>query len=223
MDIELARFNMIEQQIRPWDVLDQTILATFSRVRREQFVPAPMQALAFTDMEIPLNVAGYSSGQHMLAPKVEARFLQALAPKASERCLEIGTGSGYMAALLAHHCAQVTSVERDPKLVAFAQSNLESTGVTNVQVVQGDGSLADRFAGEEFNMLVFSGALHTIPKAFEALLAPGARVISIQGERPVMRAMLGTYNAKTGLVQQVMFETMADSLVGFPVPSHFEF
>ena len=135
MNIEQARFNMIEQQIRPWDVLDPDVLELLHVVKRENYVPAPHKALAFVDAEIPLK-----GGETMLMPKIEARLLQDVNLKKHENVLEIGTGSGYMAALLAHKGRHVTTVEISPELKALAEKNLADNGVTNVKVELGNGA-----------------------------------------------------------------------------------
>ena len=139
-ELEEARRNMIEQQIRPWEVLDANILELLIHVPREQFVPPHLRSLAFVDFELPLNIDGVASGETMLAPKVEARLLQELGIHANEKVLEIGTGSGYMAALAAHRAQTVWSVEIDPRLAAFASANLARAGVRNAHVEVGDGA-----------------------------------------------------------------------------------
>ena len=136
MNLEQARFNMIEQQIRPWDVADADVLHLLSVIKREDFVPLAHKALAFVDMEIPLG-----HGQCMLAPRVEARMLQDIAVQRHERVLEVGAGSGFMAALLAHCAADVTSLEIDSDLARAARANLQRAGITNVNVREGDGAL----------------------------------------------------------------------------------
>src|SRR5690606_36197536 len=158
MNIEQARFNMIEQQIRPWDVLDQDVLELLVVVKREAFVPLAYRALAFADSEIPLP-----HGEHMLAPRVEARILQELMVKKHENVLEIGAGSGYMAALLAHQARHVTTVEIEPELKALAEKNLADYGVTNVDVVQADASQGlDN--GQQYDVIVVSGSLPVVPE-----------------------------------------------------------
>ena len=140
MDFEQARFNMIEQQVRPWDVLDQSVLDLLFVVKREDFVPPEYRALAFSDMEIPLRIDGVDTGECMWSPKLEARILQEIAIKRHDLVLEIGTGSGYMAALLAHKARQVISVEIDPRLQVFGAANLARAGVHNVRLESGDAS-----------------------------------------------------------------------------------
>jgi protein-L-isoaspartate(D-aspartate) O-methyltransferase len=223
MDIERARFNMIEQQIRPWDVLEQSVLDVLARIKREQFVPQALQNLAFTDMDIPLTLDTYASGQHMLAPKVEARLLQALAPKAHEHCLLIGAGSGHTSALVATLCKQVSSYEADKKLAAFATNNLQTAKVINAQVVHANAASPGAIAGDQFDLIFFTGSLELLPPRFESLLAAGGRMIAIQGSRPVMKAILSTKSDSGSLKHQVLFETLADPLTGFVGRSKFEF
>jgi protein-L-isoaspartate(D-aspartate) O-methyltransferase len=178
MNIEQARFNMIEQQIRPWNVLAQDVLDLLTVVRREEFVPAAHRSLAFFDTEIPLP-----GGESMLAPKVEARILQEANVKKHEQVLEIGAGSGYMAALLASKARHVTTVEIDPVLKAMAEENLSGYGVTNVSVELGNG--AQGWQGE-YDVIVISGALPFLPDAFLKQIKVGGRVLAIIGEAPVM-------------------------------------
>jgi protein-L-isoaspartate(D-aspartate) O-methyltransferase len=223
MDIERARFNMIEQQIRPWDVLEQSVLESLARVQRERFVPQQHVALAFSDLEIPLTVEGQQTSESMFSPKVEARFLQALAPKAQDRCLEIGAGSGYMAALLAHHARHVISVERLKPLADFAAGNLARAGVTNVEVVQGNGAHLERFGSDQFNCIALSGSVDAIPVAFTERLAPGGRLVAIRGERPVMQAILVEKSASGAFIETVLFETLCEPLREFPRASRFTF
>jgi protein-L-isoaspartate(D-aspartate) O-methyltransferase len=219
MNIELARFNMIEQQIRPWDVLDTGVLDLLAIVRREEFVPPAHRALAFVDTEIPLP-----GGQCMLAPRVEARLLQELAVHRHERVLEIGAGSGYMAALLAHKAQHVTTLERDPALAAFARANLQRAGVVNASVLQADGA-AGCAAESPYDVMLLSGSVHEVPAALFAQLKPGGRLAAIVGDEPVMRAVLVTRGGSgpQGLAREILFDTVAPRLSGFDEPSRFRF
>ena len=217
MNIEQARFNMIEQQIRPWDVLDQGVLELLAIVKREDFVPLPYRAMAFVDTELPLP-----GGQCMLAPKVEARVLQELAVHKHERVLEVGAGSGFMAALLAHKAQQVMSLELDPALARFAADNLRRAAVMNARVLHADG--AHGFAGEApFDVIVLSGSVAEVPAALLAQLKPGGRLAAIVGHLPVMRAVLITRSGEHGFETQVLFDTVAQRLSGFDEPSRFSF
>ncbi len=217
MNIEQARFNMIEQQIRPWDVLDAGVLALLSRVRREDFVPASQRALAFTDTEIPLP-----EGQTMLAPRVEARLLQELRLSGVERTLEVGAGSGFMACLLGHQSRTVTSLEIRPALVKMAQDNLNRARMGHVQVLHADGSQADAVDGE-FDAIVLSGSVALEPEGFKSRLRIGGRLVAIVGQEPVMQAVRYTRVAEQAWERSVLFDTVAPSLDGFPQPSRFQF
>jgi protein-L-isoaspartate(D-aspartate) O-methyltransferase len=217
MNIEQARFNMIEQQIRPWDVLDGAVLELLGVVKREDFVPSEHRGMAFVDTEVPLPC-----GQCMLAPKVEARILQELAVHKHERVLEIGAGSGYMASLLAHRAQQVTTLEIEPVLAEFARANLKRAGVTNVTVSVADGSLALPADGP-YDVIVLSGSLNEVPEAILAQLKPGGRLAAIVGQEPVMRAVLITRNPEHGFERRVLFDTVAQRLRGFGEPTRFHF
>ena len=217
MNIEQARFNMIEQQIRPWDVLDAGVLGLLSRVRREDFVPAAQRALAFTDTEIPLP-----EGQCMLAPRVEARLLQELRLTGVERTLEVGAGSGFMACLLGHQSRTVTTLEIRAALVEMAQQNLTRARMGNVQVVQADGSRIDDIDGS-FDAIVLSGSVALEPEALKARLNIGGRLVAVVGQEPVMRALRITRVAADAWETTVLFDTVAPRLQGFPQPSRFAF
>jgi protein-L-isoaspartate(D-aspartate) O-methyltransferase len=217
MNIEQARFNMIEQQIRPWNVLDQEVLDLLHIVKREQFVPAACAALAFADTEIPLG-----NGAQMLNPKIEARILQELQLKKHENVLEIGAGSGYMAALLAAKARHVTAVEINPALQAMAQQNLANANVTNVTVELGNG--ADGWsAGAPFDVIVISGALEVLPEIFKKQLKVGGRIAAIVGEAPVMECVIVTRMAENAYDTVKIFETNIKPLSSAPTPSHFAF
>ena len=207
MNIEQARFNMIEQQIRPWDVLDPSVLDLLFVVKREDFVPAAYRSLAFADMELPIG-----QGQVMLAPKVEAKLLQELAVKKTDKVLEIGTGSGYMAALLAARAEHVVTIELNPELAETARQNLERAGVRNVSVDVGDGSEGWSHRGP-YDVIVVSGALPALPAALLKQLRVGGRLAAIVGEAPVMEAQLVTCTAE-GVYNTVnLFETVVPPLV----------
>ena len=215
MNIEQARFNMIEQQIRPWNVLAQDVLDLLTVVRREEFVPAAHRSLAFFDTEIPLP-----GGESMLAPKVEARILQEANVKKHEQVLEIGAGSGYMAALLASKARHVTTVEIDPVLKAMAEENLSSYGVTNVSVELGNG--AQGWQGE-YDVIVISGALPFLPDAFLKQIKVGGRVLAIIGEAPVMSLQVITRTSDQVYDTVDVFELMAKPLHAASEHSHFTF
>jgi protein-L-isoaspartate(D-aspartate) O-methyltransferase len=217
MNIEQARFNMIEQQIRPWNVLDTEILGLLHVVKREQFVPAAYQNLAFADVEIPLP-----GGDVMLAPKFEARTLQELNVKKHETVLEIGTGSGYMAALLAHRAARVTSVEINADNRVLAQKNLARAGIQNVTVEEGNGAQGwDK--GAPYDVIVISGALEVLPEAILQQVKVGGRIAAITGQPPVMEFSIITRTGETSWNPVKVFETNIRYLAGAPVASHFQF
>ena len=217
MNIEQARFNMIEQQIRPWNVLDQDVLDLLHVVKREQFVPAAYQNLAFADVEIPLP-----GGEAMFAPKIEARIMEELKVRKHETVLEIGTGSGYMAALLAHRAAKVTTVEINPESVELAKKNLARAGITNVTVEQGNG-VVEFGNGAPYDVIVISGALEVMPEALLKQVKPGGRIAAIVGEPPVMEASIITRTGDNAYSTVKVFETNVRYLTGAPVPSHFQF
>ncbi len=217
MDLDKARFNMIEQQIRPWEVLDPQVLELLSVVRREDFVPLAHQALAFTDMEIPIG-----QGQVMLAPRVQARLVQDLALKKTDKVLEIGTGTGFTAALLAHQAAQVISYELDAELATQARANLQKAGVHNVQVRQGDGSQGAAADGP-FDVILLAGSVAEVPQALLEQLAVGGRLAAIVGDEPVMRATLVTRTGPKSFATTQPWDANAPRLSGFAQPSAFHF
>ena len=217
MDLEKARFNMIEQQIRPWDVLDQEILDLLAVVKREQFVPAAYASLAFVDMEIPLP-----AGQNMLAPRVEARILQDLAVRKHENVLEIGAGSGYMAALLANRARHVLTVDIVPELVELARTNLANAGVPNVDVAEGNA--ADGWAAAApYDVICISGSLPALPQSILSQVKVGGRIAAFVGELPVMEARLITRVSETEYQVVNLFETAVKPLQGAARPSQFQF
>ncbi|BDB25164.1 protein-L-isoaspartate O-methyltransferase [Cupriavidus sp. TA19] len=217
MDLEKARFNMIEQQIRPWDVLDQEILDLLAVVKREQFVPAAYASLAFVDMEIPLP-----AGQNMLPPRVEARLLQDLAVRKHENVLEIGAGSGYMAALLANRARHVLTVDIVPELVELARTNLANAGVTNVDVAEGNA--ADGWAAAApYDVICISGSLPALPQSILSQVKVGGRIAAIVGDLPVMEARLITRVSETEYQVVNLFETAVKPLQGAARPSQFQF
>jgi protein-L-isoaspartate(D-aspartate) O-methyltransferase len=224
MNIEQARFNMIEQQIRTWEVLDDSVLSLLSVVKREEFVPAAYRSMAFVDTEVPL-----ANGQAMFPPRVEARLLQELAVQRHERVLEVGAGSGYMAALLAHKAQHVTTLEIDPELAAFASENLKRAWVVNATVIRADASQAPPVDGP-FDVIVLSGSVAEVPRALLGQLKPGGRLVGIVGQLPVMRAELMTRapaspaaGATAAFSTVVLFDAIAPRLIGFGEPSRFTF
>lgn len=216
MNLEQARFNMIEQQIRPWDVLDTCVLDLLRQVRREQFVPVASKALAFMDTEIPLG-----HGVAMWQPKIEARALQALRLKAGDSVLEVGTGSGYLTALLARMAGQVTSVEIEPELHAFAVRNLVAHHIDNVTLQIGD---AAQYWGEaEYDAIVLTGSVPLLPAAYKNQLKIGGRLFAVIGDAPAMQAQLITRIAADVFETGTLFETDVAPLKNARQPQRFVF
>jgi protein-L-isoaspartate(D-aspartate) O-methyltransferase len=223
MNYEQARFNMIEQQIRPWEVLDSQVLALLAVIKREDFVPAAYKALAFADMEIPLrNDLQQHPGQCMLSPKVEARILQDLALQKHEKVLEIGTGSGYMAALLGHRAQQVTSFETVAELAQNARINLQRAGIYNAEVITADAADPQALKGP-FDAIVLSGSIAEVPAALLQQLKVGGRLSAIVGFEPVMHATLVTRVGEAAWRTTQAWDTVAPRLLGFAEPSKFNF
>lgn len=216
-NIEQARFNMIEQQIRPWDVHAPEILEMLNTLHREDFVPESQRALAFVDMEVPLP-----GGQVMLAPKYEARVMQELKVQKNEKVLEIGTGSGYMAALLAHQAQRVISLEIKPELAEFARGNLQRAGIHNVEVRVADGARTVQADGP-FDVIVLSGSVAEVPPALLDQLKVGGRLFAIVGHEPVMRAQYITRSGDKTFETKTPWDTIAPRLQNFPEPSRFHF
>ena len=221
MNLEQARTNMVEQQIRTWEVLDQDVLDLLYTVPREDFAPQEYRNLAFTDMEIPLSKHA-DEGRRMWPPRLEARVLQELAPKRSDRVLEIGTGSGYLTALLAHRAAHVYSVEIDPALAAAGRANIARHGVDNVTLEIGDG--AHGYAKwSPYDVVVLTGSVPVLPRAFRDSLAVGGRIFAVVGDSPAMTAKLVTCTAAGALRTTELFDTLLAPLANCEQPSRFTF
>ena len=216
MDIEQARFNMVEQQIRTWDVLNQDILDLLFSVKREEFVPPAYRLLAFADLEIPLGV-----GQRMWPPKMEARVLQELKLRAGESVLEIGTGSGYFTALLASQDTAVTSVEINPRLAAEAKIRLARAGIRNVVLATGDG--ARGWGAAPYDAIVLTGSTPILPDTFIKQLNPGGRVFAVVGEPPAMTARFVRWVDSESLTSIDLFETVIEPLQNATHPARFRF
>lgn len=215
-DVEQARFNMIEQQIRPWEVLDGTVLDLLGRVPREAFVPAQYRGLAFADIEIPLGF-----DQSMLSPKLEGRILQALEIQPGDKVLEIGTGSGYFTALLASLAGEVHSVEINAELSHQAQARLTEQNIHNVTLHVGDGAQGWPAKGP-YDVIVFTGSLALPPQVTEQLNI-GGRLFAVVGEAPVMEAIISRRISADSLRQDVIFETSLAQLENAPQPEKFSF
>jgi protein-L-isoaspartate(D-aspartate) O-methyltransferase len=217
VNFEQARSNMVEQQIRTWEVLDQSVLDLLYAVPREDFVPAECRTLAFADLEIPLG-----EGEKMMAPKVEARIVQELALRKTDRVLEVGTGSGYLTALLARRAAQVHSLEIRPALAAFGRANLERHGADNVTLEIGDGARGDPKRAP-YDAIVLTGSTPVLPRALLEQLAPGARLFAVVGEPPVMVARLVTCTAPGANRTAELFDTLLAPLVNAEHAPRFRF
>ena len=217
MNLEQARFNMVAQQIRPWVVANEEVLDLLQLVKREDFVPAACRNLAFSDIEVPLG-----HGASMLAPKIEAQALQALRVGKHEKVLEIGTGSGYMATLLAAHAERVWSVEIEPELAAMAQANLQRHGIANVSVEVGDGT-AGLPAHAPYDVIMVSGGLPVLPTELTAQLKVGGRLFAIVGSGPAMTAQLVVREAENAFRTVGLFETQATPLANAPARPRFVF
>ena len=217
MDVEQARYNMVEQQIRTWEVLDQQVLDLLNKVKREDFVPPQYRSLAFVDMEIPLG-----HGEKMLTPKLEARIVQDLAIRPGDRVLEVGTGSGYMTALLAGLAGHVDSVDIVPEFVEAAGAKLAAQRVTNVALETGDAARGWNKQAP-YDAIVLTGSVPILPEAFQQSLATGGRLIAIVGEPPVMEARLITRVGERAFTSIGLFETCVAPLRNAPQPERFVF
>ena len=208
MDVEQARFNMVEQQIRPWEVLDPAVLDLLFTVRREEFVPSAYRALAFGDLEIPIG-----EGESMWAPRLEARALQELAPKRGETVLEIGTGSGYLTACLAALARDVVSLERHADLADAARARLQAQGIANVRIETADAYVWD--SDRQFDAICVGGAVEAIPARFLRWLRPGGRMFIVHGHAPAMEAALvRPADGTAGFAIESLFETELPYLAG---------
>jgi protein-L-isoaspartate(D-aspartate) O-methyltransferase len=217
MNLDQARTNMVEQQIRTWEVLDQEVLDLLYLVPREDFVPSAHRTLAFSDLEIPIG-----EGESMWTPKMEARVLQELAPRKHDLVLEVGTGSGYLTALLAHRAGHVHSVEIKPKLAELGRKNLTRHGVDNVTLHAGDASHGwPRQA--PYDVIVLTGSTPILPRALLDSLAPGGRLFAVVGEAPAMAARLVTCSAPGACSSVDLFETVIAPLVNAEHPPRFTF
>jgi protein-L-isoaspartate(D-aspartate) O-methyltransferase len=217
MNFEQARTNMVEQQIRTWEVLDQAVLDLLYVVPREDFVPPAYRTLAFVDMEIPIG-----EGEKMMAPKMEARIVQTLAPRKTERVLEVGTGSGYLTALLAHRAAHVHTVEIRPALAAFGRGNLERHGADNVTLETGDAARGWSTRAP-YDVIVLTGSTPVLPKALLGQLSPLGRLFAVVGEEPVMVARLVTCSAPGAFRSVALFDTLLAPLANAEQPPRFRF
>jgi len=217
MNTEIARFNMVEQQIRTWQVLDQHVLALLSQLEREWFVPSAYHALAYSDTEIPIG-----HGEHMLAPRVEARLLQDLGLQAHEQVLEIGTGSGYLTALLALSCAHVTSLECHADLLTQAQKNLQRANIHNVRLLQNQG-VPQPLPHATFDAMVLGGSVAMVPDELLTLLKPSGRLLAVVGDEPIMQTTLVKRQTDGTGHSRVLWDVVIPRLHGFADSTAFQF
>ena len=219
MDFEKARFNMVEQQIRPWDVLNTQLLDLLFHVKRENFVADNQKAIAFVDTELPLP-----NGSRMLQPKMEARILQELNIAADEKILEIGTGSGYLTALLASVGKHVYSLDIDANMTALAKAHLARAGIQNVTLVTANG-VGGLPTNAPFDVIVVGGALPSVPEELTSQLAVGGRMLVVVGDLAPLAATLveRVKEGPSGLRSTVLFETHLDALQGVGQPERFVF
>ena len=216
-DVEQARYYMIEQQIRPWNVEDPAVLELLAEVKREDFVQLAHKSVAFADMALPLP-----AGQSMLPPRVQARLVQDAAVKLTDKVLEIGTGSGYTAALLAKLAQRVISLEIHPEVADMARANLHRAGIHNVEVRQTDGSKGAA-ADAPFDVIFLGGSVAEIPQVLLAQLKVGGRLVAIVGEEPIMHAQVVTRTSETNFTSEDKWDDNAPRLQNFPQPSSFKF
>ncbi len=216
MNIDFARQQMVEQQVRAWDVLDQSILSVLKTVPREQFVPSGFESLAFADVEIPLGL-----GQAMMTPTLEGRVLQALQCQASDAVLEIGTGSGFLAACLAQLAGSVTSIDIHDEFLVTAASNLEDAGISNVQLLGMDAT--ERLPEEKFDAIAVTGSVQTFDPRFVMALKPGGRLFVVVGDPPIMDARLIVRLSDTDWQSTSQFETELTPLIHGRLPPQFLF
>jgi protein-L-isoaspartate(D-aspartate) O-methyltransferase len=212
---DVARQNMIENQVRPWEVLDARVLDVLGAVRREDFVPAKYRAVAFADMALPIG-----HGETMMKPTVEGRLLQALALTGEDRVLEIGTGSGFVTACLARLSRSVTSVEQHADLAESARARVAAAGAQNVRIEHAD-AVRHFDTGERFDAVVVTGAIYSLPDRFRQWVAPHGRLFAIVGESPAMQAMLYTRADDTHWREESLFETDIAYLAHAEPPRRF--
>ena len=215
MNHELARFNMVEQQIRTWHVLDKRVLELLSQLDRSLFVPSAFSALAYSDTEIPLP-----HGEHMLVPRVDARLLQDLQLQPHETVLEVGTGSGYLTALLAQSVAHVTSLEQHADMVTSAQQHLAQAGIRNAQVQHSNGVPQ---LSEKFDAIVLGGSVAVVPEQLFSMLQPGGRLLAVVGNEPMMHVTRFSRLPDGSVHSQILWDVVTPRLHGFAETPAFQF
>ncbi len=217
LNIEQARFNMIEQQIRPWDVSDAAVLELLNVVKREDFVPAAYKAMAFADMAVPLPAE-----QVMLPPRIQARLLQDAAVQPTDKVLEIGTGSGFTTAMLASQAQRVISLEINPELADLARANLQRANIHNAEVRCADGARGAA-ADAPFDVIFLGGSVSEVPQALLSQLKVGGRLVAIVGNEPIMHAQVITRTSESNFKTDEKWDDNAPRLFNFPQPSSFKF
>lgn len=216
MNSDFARQQMIDQQVRAWEVLDPDVLAVLQQVPREQFVPGDYASLAFADTEIPIG-----HGQAMMTPTIEGRVLQALAPQPDESILEVGTGTGFLAACLGRLSGSVTSIDIFADFLASAATNLEDTGIDNVRLLEMDAMQA--LPDELFDAIAVTGSVQQFDPRFVMALKPNGRLFMVVGDFPVMEARLVTRSGDREWQSESLFETVLKPLVNGALPPRFSF
>ena len=219
-EVEQARYYMIEQQIRPWYVEDQTVLKALSMVHREHFVPPTFKSMAFADTEVPLIIDAIDTNEYMLKPVIEARLALSLNLQPGDGVLEIGTGSGYQAALLGYLAQQVTTVEIDSTLAAFATENLQRQHIQNVTVETGDAH--EGWGTTEYDAILLTGSVPVVPDALKYQLCIGGRLVAVVGQNPIMTAIRITRTSAASFEAEALFDTTIKPLRGSRV-SRFNF
>ena len=217
MNFDQARFNMVEQQIRTWQVLDLRVLDVFQKIKRELFTPTAYQDMTYSDTEIPL-----ANGQFMLAPCIQARLIHDLHLTGSEKVLEVGTGSGYATAVLASLSKRVISIERDAELALSAKSNLQKASIGNAEVRVGDGTQGSPAEGP-FDAIILQGSVPEIPQQLLDQLQINGRLIAVVGEEPMMQAHLVTRHGLKSFTHKELWDTVIPRLEGVQEPSQFHF
>jgi protein-L-isoaspartate(D-aspartate) O-methyltransferase len=217
MNIEQARFNMIEQQIRPWKVLDPQVLDLLSSIPREQFVPEAYQGLAFADIAIPLG-----NNRFMMHPREEGRLLQAIKPNSSEKVLVINTGTGYVTALLASIAGKVTAIDSNEEFIETTAKNLDALNITNVTLNCSDTNLGDK-ASAPYDAIVILGSMQVMSEIIKGQLAVGGRMFCIIGKEPTMEALIVNQVTENEWQEEGLFETSVPALENSPEAEKFRF
>ncbi len=215
--MEQARFNMVQQQIRPWEVLDRRVLEVMQQIPRHHFVPEAYRGLAYADIEIPIG-----QGQHMMFPRVEGRLLETLNIRPGDRILEIGTGSGYLTACLAKLGGRVISLDIHPEFTAQARGKLDALGIRNVELRTGDG-LAGHIEGAPFDAIAVTGSLPAIPESLERQINLDGRLFAVIGRPPTMEATLVVRVGEEEWRSEGVFETILAPLENVPGENRFRF